>query len=555
MNDDRDVLLEEEASQLAKEIVHVYETVQEVIASVSKRIGAVSKTPAYIQILPGKENKHPNMRDYILYCHENEQLGKPTSANDIDEFLQQKALEKRQITEERARLGKSGLTSILGLDVVSNRNILDIDHFRSQSDMMKTLKRLERNQPLLAEIRRKLREDYHIPETILAKIIPLSKKSTKLAATEEETEIDDDSADEAIEEETEEGVAKHFTVTGLINLYINYPKNLWPVSGPINREKSSAAPLGVAIDDVFTSLRTIHQAGYEAILDKIIADSGLPSFDLSVQDKEKVLKGMLLKQFEDNTLKYGILPFIEKDGMYICELDFFMQTALGQHMMSVAQRSSQLSASFFGMMDKLALRNSDRTYWATHGMMNSVSQIRNLSETESTSSGHEHRKGLPPPLAKKIVNFEPAQPRSEQIRSLEDQLKLLRRLTRCAKREMAALKAAEAGELAITSSDAKQPIAVGIMRSEEDKKRKITQHSTSSAHKELPQRKKTNSSFGTSSALTRSEKDTKRKITVQNQSTTTCRDTRRKLKHIIREGQQDTNTPGSTFEPKGNRYT
>lgn len=551
MNDDRDVLLEDEASYLAREIVHVYETVQEVIASVSKRIGTASKSPAYIQILPGKENKHPNMRDYILYCHENEQLGRPPSANDIDVFLQQKAVEKRQITEERARLGKSGLTSILGLDVVSNRNILDIDHFRSQSDMKKALKRLEHNQPLLAEIRRKLRADYSIPETVLAKMIPLSRKSTKLGAAEEETEIEDDDSDESIEEEIEDGVAKRFTVTGLLNLYINYPKNLWPVSGPINREKSSAAPLGVAIDDVFTSLRAIHEEGYGVILDKIMADSGLPVFDISVQDKEKVLKGMLVKQFEDKTLKYGIIPFIENDGTYICELEFFMKTALGQHMMLVAQRSSQLSTSFFAMMDKLALRNSDRTYWATHGMMHSVSQVRNLSETESTLSDHENEKDLHAPLAKKRVDFELAQSLDEQIRSVEDRLKLLRRLTRCAEREMAALRAAEASEIAISSSDAQQPIVAGIMDSEEGKKRKMTQHNTGSPHEELRQRKKTDSSFGTSSPLTRSEKDKKRKTTEKDTAIIT-KDTRRKLKHM-KEGQQD--KPGSTYEPKGNRYT
>ncbi|MCX7119959.1 MAG: hypothetical protein NTZ86_08900 [Legionellales bacterium] len=271
-----------DAQKLADEIYHVYCEVRAIIPDVHRRIGPAD--PTWILLKTEKKDateKQATMRDYVLHHYATAQY---TPASTIDQIRQQ------------------AIACPLSFDVTSNPAIFDIDHFHSRVDMMDRLEELETDQILLQAVKSELQKK-GLPEKVVNKIIP-----------------------------DKEG---QYKVTGLKNLYYNYPKNLWPLSGPVNSQKQDQSPLTYAAEMTFSALHTYaHEESFAPFLTHMQEEFQTdPSHMTTLGDseKEQFLSRCLADGFTDTAQEPYILPYmIDDDGSFVGELDFFKRTILGQ---------------------------------------------------------------------------------------------------------------------------------------------------------------------------------------------------------------------------------
>lgn len=282
MNSETELPLKTDAQKLSDEIYHVYCEITLIIPDVYRRIGLAD--PTWILLEPEKAGataKQATMRDYVLYHYATAQhLLNPT----IDQIRQQ------------------AIACPLSFDVTSNPAMFDIDHFHSRADMMEQLEALETDQLLLQKVKSELQKK-GLSEKIANKIIPLK--------------------------------GGRYTVTGLKNLYYNYPKNLWPLSGPVNSQKQDQSPLTYAASMTFSALHTYaHDENFDPFLMSIQEEFQIDPNEitaLSEGEKEQFLSQCLAQRFIDTAEKPCILPYmIDDDGLFVGELDFFKRTLLGQ---------------------------------------------------------------------------------------------------------------------------------------------------------------------------------------------------------------------------------
>ena len=271
-----------DTQKLSDEIYHVYYEVKTIIPDVHRRIGLAD--PTWILLETEKKDateKQATMRDYVLHHYATAQH---TLAPTIDQIRQQ------------------AIACPLSFDLTSNPAIFDIDHFHSRVDMMNKLEELETDQILLQAVKSELQKK-GLSEKIVNKIIPAKQGQYK--------------------------------VTGLKNLYYNYPKNLWPLSGPVNSQKQDQSPLSYAAKITFSALHTYaHEENFAPFLMNMQEEFQIDPGEMTALqnfEKEQFLSQCLANRFTDAAEKPCILPYmIDDDGLFVGELDFFRRTLLGQ---------------------------------------------------------------------------------------------------------------------------------------------------------------------------------------------------------------------------------
>lgn len=270
-----------DAQKLADEIYHVYEEVRMIIPDVHKRIGRAD--PAWIFLEPEKSGataKQATMRDYILR-----------------QYAAGQDLSKQSVIQ----IKQKAIACPLSFDITSNPAVFDIDHFHSRADLMAKLEELEQNQVLLGEVKARLLEK-GLSHRVLNKMIPTSRDKLK--------------------------------VTGLKNLYYNYPKNLWPLSGPVNSQKQDQSPLSYAAEMTFSALHTYAQEErFSSFLGNIEEEFDIEQAEVILNEaqREKALSQRLTDVFDETVQNPSILPYmVDEDEYLVCELAFFKRTILGQ---------------------------------------------------------------------------------------------------------------------------------------------------------------------------------------------------------------------------------
>jgi hypothetical protein len=179
-----EITVQSQAQKLASEIYQIYNELKEIIPDVHKRIG--NAEPGWILLEAGSK---ATMRDYILRDYA--QIQNPTK-------------------KSPSEIKQQAMACPLSFDITSNPYFFDIDHFHSRAQLMAILDKIESDQILLGEIKAELKIK-GLSDKVLKKLIPNRNVLLK--------------------------------VTGLRNIYYNYPSNLWPLSGPINSSKQDKSPL------------------------------------------------------------------------------------------------------------------------------------------------------------------------------------------------------------------------------------------------------------------------------------------------------------------------
>lgn len=272
-----------DTQKLSNEIYHVYCEVRAIIPDVHRRIGLADPTWILLESeKKGAAKKQATMRDYVLHHYATAQH---TLNPTIDQIRQQ------------------AIACPLSFDITSNPAIFDIDHFHSRVEMMDRLDELETDQILLQAVKNELQKK-GLSETILNKIIP-----------------------------AKEG---RYKVIGLKNLYYNYPKNLWPLSGPVNSQKRDQSPLTYAAEMTFSALHTYaYEENFAPFLISIQEEFQIDPDEtsaLSDFEKEQFLSQCLENTFTEVAERPCILPYmIDDDGLFVGKLDFFKRTLLGQN--------------------------------------------------------------------------------------------------------------------------------------------------------------------------------------------------------------------------------
>lgn len=271
-----------DTQKLSDEIYRVYCEVRAIIPDVHRRIGLADPTWILLETeKKGATEKQATMRDYVLHHYATAQhTPNPT----IDQIRQQ------------------AIACPLSFDLTSNPAIFDIDHFHSRVHMMDKLEKLETNQILLETVKSELQKK-GLSERIMNKIIPVKEGQYK--------------------------------VTGLKNIYYNYPKNLWPLSGPVNSQKQDQSPLTYAAKMTFSALHTYaHEESFAPFLINMQEEFQIDPDEMTALqnfEKEQFLSQCLANRFTDAAETPCILPYmIDDDGLFVGELDFFKRTQLGQ---------------------------------------------------------------------------------------------------------------------------------------------------------------------------------------------------------------------------------
>ena len=285
--------LELEARKLSAEIHHVFLAVKEILPDLSEYpLGA--KSPKWLPLERSSDNES-TIRDYVLQSYSTEQLEQ--SVQDIK---------------------NAALICPLSFDITSNARTFEIDHFYPKDDILQSLDTLQDNQHLLVETKKQL--------TLL-----FSGGSTKAIV------------DKLIPENS----AGKLSVTGLRHIYFNYPKNLWPISGPTNSSKGKKASIKFAIEKIFESLLVFPgEPSFGRILSEIASSIGLTlGSGLSVPEKTETICDALFNQFDRMPEPSGyILPsYYRGDHQVVSMLEFFKASSVGNLAISYARVTAQQS--------------------------------------------------------------------------------------------------------------------------------------------------------------------------------------------------------------------
>ncbi len=289
--------LELEAKRLSAEIHDVFLAVQEILPDLSQYpLGA--KDPKWLSLERGSSNRS-TVRDYVLQSYSAEQLGQPAQNIKI-----------------------AALTCPLSFDITSNARTFEIDHFYPSDNILQLLDDLEDNQRLLIETKKEL--------TLLfsGSFDPSSNKAI---------------VDKLIPENS----AGKLSVTGLRHIYFNYPKNLWPISGPTNSSKGKKASLKFAIEKIFESLLVFPgEPSFGRILSETASSIGLTlGSGLSVPERTEAICDALVYQFDIMPQPSGyILPsYYREDHHVVSMLEFFKASPVGNLATGYARVTAQQS--------------------------------------------------------------------------------------------------------------------------------------------------------------------------------------------------------------------
>lgn len=301
MEDQKELGVRTKAQKLAAEIYQIYDELRAIIPDVHHRVG--SAEPGWIPLEPGSK---ATIRDYILRDYAQVQHSRKKAPLEI----------KQQ-----------AMACPLSFDVTSNPYIFDIDHFHSRAHLMTELTKLEDDQILLRDIKNELQRK-GLSNRVLNKLIPTSREQLK--------------------------------VTGLRNIYYNYPKNLWPLSGPVNSAKQDKFPLKYASQTTLDAMHIFaNEEDFDFLLTNIKTEFEVdsPEFDeLQRKRKEEFLCDRLSRAFDESCEKTSILPCVIEDGNYTCELEFFKGTILGQTAISYCGARAELTLKSLDITTK-CLRN------------------------------------------------------------------------------------------------------------------------------------------------------------------------------------------------------
>lgn len=289
--------LELEARRLSAEIHHVFLAVEEILPDLSEYpLGA--KDPKWLSLERGSDNRS-TIRDYVLQSYSSEQLGKPAQNIKI-----------------------AALACPLSFDITSNARTFEIDHFYPKDDILQSLDNLEDNQPLLVETKKQL--------TLLFSV-----------------GREPDSATAIVDKLIPKNSARKLSVTGLRHIYFNYPKNLWPISGPTNSSKGKKASLKFAIEKIFESLLLFPgEPSFGRILGEIASSLELTlALGLPVSEKIEAICDALIHKFDTIHGPSGyILPsYYTIDNDVASILEFFKESPVGNLATGYAKVTAQQS--------------------------------------------------------------------------------------------------------------------------------------------------------------------------------------------------------------------
>lgn len=298
-----------DVKQIAKEIYYVFKELQIVIPDLAK-YSLTAKNPDW---LPIKKGGVVSIRDQILFtCAQKQQ-------SNLD-------LKKDLL-----------LTCALSFDIVSKANHFDVDHFFPQSEIMEHLDQLSKDQNSLLDIKKELfnlfkkdqleqgnndKEAQRYANSIVDKLIP--------------------------------NKSKQLIVTGLRHIYYNYPANLWPISGPVNRAKGRKDSIEAAIS--FVVKRVVFLLGKKylsTLVDKATKNLGIDrnqiNLDLEndIKNVINVLSKATMEKFITNCNISGInkdnsiLPYyLDHQGNIVSMLDFFQKTHIGKTALKFSQETA-----------------------------------------------------------------------------------------------------------------------------------------------------------------------------------------------------------------------
>lgn len=286
------------AKQLAEEIDQVFKEVEKVIPQLSE-YSLRAKVPSW---LPLSKGEAITMRDHILLNYAENQHQQSIKVN--QDLL---------------------LTCALSFDIVSSAKHFDVDHFFPQTDMMDKLNTLEKDQKLLKETKSELikilsKKQLHLGKNKIGSQYYARKIANKLIP------FDTDQL---------------YKVIGLKHIYYNFPTNLWPISGPVNRSKGKKESIGSSIFFVFKRIQDLLGEQQLRILAKKTAHQfKIPYNQIEVKTKEQqkntveLISNAILKKFIEQCQRSktsdGILPYIKKDLEVISMLSFFQKTPIGE---------------------------------------------------------------------------------------------------------------------------------------------------------------------------------------------------------------------------------
>lgn len=229
---------------------------------------------------------------------------------------------------------------------------------------MTELTKLEDDQILLRDIKNELQRK-GLSNRVLNKLIPTSREQLK--------------------------------VTGLRNIYYNYPKNLWPLSGPVNSAKQDKSPLKYASQTTLDAMHIFaNEEDFDFLLTNIKTEFEVdsPEFDeLQRKRKEEFLCDRLSRAFDESCEKTSILPCVIEDGNYTCELEFFKGTILGQTAISYCGARAELTLKSLDITTK-CLKNKPQLRPGIQAAFRCLSSV--IDEEHSSISSQE---GIDPPNA------------------------------------------------------------------------------------------------------------------------------------------------------------
>lgn len=285
---------------LAEEIFYVFKEVENIIPELSKyHLRADKQT-----WLPLQKGSNVSMRDYILLKYAETQ-------------------QQKKFTLDKDLL----LICALSFDIVSSAKHFDVDHFFPQSEIMNKLDDLGKDQSLLIAIKKILKallkenqnndpdKAQNYAEQVVDLLIPYCEKD------------------------------KQLKVNGLKRIYYNYPANLWPISGPLNRSKGKKESIGAATSFVLKRISDLLGKNHARMLAKKtardlgITDEKFIKDNIKINTVEKMraavdfLSESILRKFEE---KCGvnkdncILSHIKKEDKFISMLSFFQTTTIGK---------------------------------------------------------------------------------------------------------------------------------------------------------------------------------------------------------------------------------